>query len=308
MAQSRRIVYVSPLSEELALQVSRHPKDVMAASDDALYQQVQVPPAVRPAHLVRRLPPSIHRSDYGAYNFAPTCRKTWLSSPLSVPAVSVRSPLATSPAAKKRTDMILCMGDSLTSGRRNSTSYPSELQTLLDQEGVDVKVRNGGNWGDTSDQILRRLQPLLQSILSSGGRVLCVLVLAGTNDILQATHADAVPRIAAKVAQICAVASQAAFHPHVGILTLPPLLSRDSLRLKLNHQLLQLAETDKSNVPGLPGEGRRFLVDLGTLDPLLSTDGVHFSEEGYVEFARRVFDTLLPVLKTEMAARAAIVT
>ncbi|CAE7590207.1 Dagla [Symbiodinium sp. KB8] len=127
---------------------------------------------------------------------------------------------------------------------------------MLEQEGIDMKVSNGGNWGDTTDQIRRRLPSLMQSVMSQGGRLAFVLVLAGTNDLLQlppleATISLSIPRIAGKIKEILDIASQAAFHPHVGA-------------------------------------GARFLVDLDTVDAALSTDGVHYGQEGYNQFAKRV--------------------
>ncbi|CAE7319730.1 unnamed protein product [Symbiodinium necroappetens] len=209
----------------------------------------------------------------------------------------------------KRTPTILCIGDSLTSGSRGSFSYPEELQAMLEQEGIDMKVSNGGNWGDTTDQIRRRLPSLMQSVMSQGGRLAFVLVLAGTNDLLQlppleATVSLSIPRIAGKIKEILDIASQAAFHPHVGILSLPPLLSRDVGRLKLNQSLRQLF-----GAPGLPhrsqvpGAGARFLVDLDTVDAALSTDGVHYGQEGYNQFAKRVMQVILPMLKADAAHR-----
>ena len=200
----------------------------------------------------------------------------------------------------KRKPTILCIGDSLTSGSRDSTSYPEELQALFEAEGLDIKVSNGGNWGDRADQVLRRLPSLLQSVLSVGGRLAFVLVLAGTNDLLQlppqATSAS-IPSIAAKIQQICESASEAAFRPHVGVLSLPPLVSRDEARLKLNQSLRLL-----QGRPPSPGAGLRFHVDLENVDARLSTDGVHYGPEGYKQFASRVLQVVLPILKADMAA------
>ena len=252
---------------------------------------------VSPTYIIRWPPAtaSIPASEQRPFQFRPISRKACSTS-------------LSSAEPGKRTPTILCIGDSLTSGSRGSFSYPEELQAMLEQEGIDMKVSNGGNWGDTTDQIRRRLPSLMQSVMSQGGRLAFVLVLAGTNDLLQlppleATVSLSIPRIAGKIKEIFDIASQAAFHPHVGILSLPPLLSRDVGRLKLNQSLRQLF-----GAPGMPhrsqvpGAGARFLVDLDTVDAALSTDGVHYGQEGYNQFAKRVMQVILPMLRADAAA------
>ena len=260
---------------------------------------------------IRQLPMQTQPWDKTPLQFSPVSREACSTS-------SSSSGQARPVEFRKRVPTILCVGDSLTSGSRDATSYPQELQAMLDDEGIDIKVSNGGNWGDTTDQVLRRLPSLVQSVLSRGGRLSFVLVLAGTNDLLQLPRqavSASIPGIMARVREICEFASQAAFHPHVGILLLPPLLSRDADRVKLNQGLQSLHQvhlpSEPSKAAAAPGaglRGLRFLVDLSTVDAALSTDGVHYGQEGYKQFAKRVMQVILPMLKADSAAHQRLVT
>ena len=215
--------------------------------------------------------------------------------------------LGFSPPKKSEKDVILCIGDSLTAGARGSRSYPFFLQRLLDEEGLRVKVHSAGVWGDTSQHLLRRVQSALQSALAEGGRLAFVLILVGTNDLLHSHPGQIdfkIPQIINHIQAICEAAANAAFLPHVGLLTLPPLASRNSARLKLNQQLRYLAGYAAAG----RGCGKRFLVDLESVNPGLAYDGVHFNDEGYMEFARRTRDAVLPIVQADAASKSRLAT
>ncbi|CAK9001280.1 Serine O-succinyltransferase (SST), partial [Durusdinium trenchii] len=204
-------------------------------------------------------------------------------------------------------DVILCIGDSLTAGKKGCRSYPSLLQRLLDEEGVQVKVHSSGVWGETSQDVLKRLPSALQSALAEGGRLAFVLVLAGTNDLLHSHPHQLdfrIPQIVNNIRAICETAANAAFFPHVGVLTLPPLASRNTARLKLNQQLRYFM----AGYATQRGFSKRFLVDLESLNPDLAHDGVHFHDEGYMEFARRTRNAILPILQAEAASKSRLAT
>lgn len=237
-----------------------------------------------------------------------------------MPSARLRSPrLATSgshvslgfsstvPATNSGKDVVLCIGDSLTAGKKGFRSYPSQLQRLLDEDGLQLKVHSSGVWGHTSQDVLKRLPSALQSAFTEGGRLAFVLILVGTNDLLHShpQHVDyQIPNTINNIRAICETAANAAFFPHVGVLTLPPLASRNPARLKLNQQLRQFM----AGYAAQKGFSKRFLVDLESLNPHLAHDGVHFNDEGYMEFARRTRAAILPILQAETESKSRIVT
>lgn len=202
---------------------------------------------------------------------------------------------------KQRPDIILCFGDSLTKGiKETGESYPATLQKLLRDAGHNVQVENAGNWGDTSDKMLARL-PRAISEAARLGRLAFILVLGGTNDILRSLGPTA--QSMTRLRQLHDQASKAPYMPRVGICTLPPLRcigTWEQSRLALNAAL-------RAEVPAASGSGtcggaskRRFLVDLAEVGVSgLCPDGVHYTAEGYDEFARRVFDVLDPIMANE---------
>jgi acyl-CoA thioesterase I len=73
---------------------------------------------------------------------------------------------------------ILALGDSLTAGNGllESESYPAALQRMIDADGYEFEVINGGVSGDTSAGALRRLDWLMTD------DVAVVIVALGGND------------------------------------------------------------------------------------------------------------------------------
>lgn len=91
---------------------------------------------------------------------------------------------AMAPASAQQQSVYLAFGDSLTAGtgetNANETGYPTRLQTLLRQAGIDqARVENHGVGGETTLEGLGRIN----SVLSGGGDY--ILIMEGTNDILR---------------------------------------------------------------------------------------------------------------------------
>jgi len=197
--------------------------------------------------------------------------------------------------------VVLCLGDSLTRGiKETGFSYPSELEGLLRSAGHNFRVVNAGNWGDTCGKLTARLKEAVANAVLEGSLAF-VLVLGGTNDILQGTSAA---QVLTQLQQLQAAAGRAVFSPRVGVMTLPPLQklpepprtagARELARVELNRRL---REALQQPAPKWSPEGRRFLVDLESVDSMLTTsDGVHYMEEGYSEFARRACEAMCAVL------------
>lgn len=187
-------------------------------------------------------------------------------------------------------DVVICFGDSLTKGiKETGESYPSTLEALLRAAGHSFRVENAGNWGDTSDQMLARL-PRVISEAARLGRLAFILVLGGTNDILRNRGSSG--HILSQLRQLHEVAGKAPYMPRVGVLTLPPLRhvgQWEQSRLSLNRGL---RETCMSGT-------RQFLVDLESVDSGLGADGVHYTADGYCEFARRAFEAMSAILSRQ---------
>ncbi|HYD73165.1 MAG TPA: arylesterase [Candidatus Binatia bacterium] len=82
--------------------------------------------------------------------------------------------------ASARPFVLVFLGDSLTQGYglRREQSLPAQLQALLDQQGLNIEVRNAGVSGETSAQGLRRFDAATKD--ADG-----VVIQFGGNDMLQ---------------------------------------------------------------------------------------------------------------------------
>lgn len=183
------------------------------------------------------------------------------------------------------------------------------LDDLLKGAGYHFTVHNGGIWGDTTGKLLERLQRVLSEACSKG-RLAYVLVLGGTNDILRKT--GSAPQIVNQLRQLHDMAGKAPYMPRVGVLTLPPIKKGipawEHARLGVNDSLRRAAAGPAASSgagAGALGGRRQFLVDLESVDVALSSDGVHFTAEGYAEFARRAFEAMLATLPKPKSAAAA---
>lgn len=210
---------------------------------------------------------------------------------------TTQSPSAASPG------VVICFGDSLTKGCRDGEdpaaagccaerSYPAILEGLLREAGRQISVLNAGNWGDTSHQLIARL-PKVLSEGAKKGRLEAVLVLGGTNDILQGAASASV---VGTLLRLHETAGNAVYMPRVGVFTLPPAKSTGSsekTRLELNRRLREACQRP---APRWTPQGRQFLVDLESVDLSLAYDGIHFTAEGNAEIAKRAFKALQPLL------------
>lgn len=77
---------------------------------------------------------------------------------------------------------VVALGDSLTSGYglQKGEDYPSQLQTALRAEGLDVHIENAGVSGDTTEAGLARLEGAI-----TGDKPDLVIVALGGNDMLR---------------------------------------------------------------------------------------------------------------------------
>jgi len=183
--------------------------------------------------------------------------------------------------------VVLCFGDSLTAGINATGTYPQILERLLRRAGHNLKVRNTGNWGDSTSQLLMRFPYVLKDA-ASRGRIEYILVLGGTNDLIRGGFYCS--ELLSKLEQIYDLAAACPGAPRVGVLTMPPASLKpvkEQARLHVNCQLREAVQDHPE----------RFLVDLETVDFSLSYDGLHYSPEGYHEFAERAFIAMQPILQ-----------
>jgi len=145
-----------------------------------------------------------------------------------------------------------------------------------------------------------RLQRALSEACSKG-RLAYVLMLGGTNDILRSAGGAA--QIFGRLRQLHETAGRAPYMPRVGVFTLPPVVSGttgwDQLRRTLNDSLRKAVTASN---PLSFVQRRQFLVDLESLDRSLCSDGVHYTTEGYSEFARRAFEAMQATIEAPAAA------
>lgn len=113
----------------------------------------------------------------------------WCSSQPSTETTDNSQPLSISQnmtdiqSQEEQTTTIFALGDSLTAWYQLpiEESYPSQLQELLKQKWYNIKVINGGHSGDTSAQLLERVQ----RNISEAKEWDIVLLVIWANDWLQ---------------------------------------------------------------------------------------------------------------------------
>lgn len=180
--------------------------------------------------------------------------------------------------------IVLCFGDSLTAGGEgHGQSYPSILEDLIQRAGHRLTVVNGGIWGETVQQLLDRMPHTLTDTITKG-RVECVLVLGGTNDLCASMPAQYIVELLRRLHDLAGSLDSC---PHVGVVTVPPakfLPGQEQARLSVNEALRASCRW--------PSCGRRFLVDLANVSSSLANDGIHYTPQGYNEFANVVFHAL----------------
>ncbi len=174
---------------------------------------------------------------------------------------------------------ILALGDSLTTGYglAPEDSFASRLEQTLIQEGLDIKVINGGVSGDTAYDGLARLKSLLRHSPE------LVIVEFGANDIFMELPVAEVKANLEKIIDICQ--QSGAMVLLTGVLSLLDLNDDYSMRF---HKAFENAAQSKGVaflpdfMPGIPGN-----------PDLTLPDGIHPNESG----VERIVENILPVLR-----------
>ena len=166
-------------------------------------------------------------------------------------------------------DSILAFGDSLTYGFGSNPgeSYPSLLSKMS-----GLKVINAGVNGDTSEEGLRRLAPLLED-----DSVKLMILFFGGNDIMQR---QAMSQLKANLKTMITMAKSKEIDvllvavPNIGIFGLSPLDLYEEV-------------AEEENIPLLSG----LLSDILS-NPALKSDQIHPNRQGYRVMAEKIFESL----------------
>lgn len=183
----------------------------------------------------------------------------------------------------RRSGVILCIGDSLTAGRANTKdSYPAQLEKVLQENKAgNFIMKNVAKWGATCDPITMQLQ----QAIASGVPCAFVLVLGGTNDIMQYHPAQA---ILAKLKRLHDMAASAPGRPTVGVFTIP----RSSFFNQGQEETRRLVNAGLVEAVQQAHLQTKFLIDLDSVSVDLAKDGLHYHGEGYEQFAQHAFQAM----------------
>ena len=181
---------------------------------------------------------------------------------------------------------MLVLGNSIAagSGVDPDEAFPARLQQRVDSLGWNVEIINGGVSGETTAGGLRRIDWLLRQPTD------VLIVELGGNDGLRGTDLDATR------SNLQAIIDKArAEYPDVRILLagmqLPPNLGPDYTQ-RFRSLYPELAKAN--NVGLIPF----LLEDVGGVDSLMQSDGIHPTADGQRIVADNVWDELRPVIQS----------
>jgi acyl-CoA thioesterase I len=182
---------------------------------------------------------------------------------------------------------LLALGDSLTAGKDledpEAQAYPAVLERLLREKGYNVAVTNAGLSGDTTADVLARLD------WSLAEKPDIVLVALGSNDTFQGKK---LPDIEKNIERILRRAEAAGAVTVLALLKTFPNLG-PSYGDAYEKMFARLAERTGSVLAP-------FLLEGVAGDPSLNLpDGIHPNAEGH----RRAAKTLLPAIEESIKKR-----
>jgi acyl-CoA thioesterase I len=178
---------------------------------------------------------------------------------------------------------ILALGDSLTAGNGllESEAYPAALQRLIDADGYEFEVINGGVSGDTSAGGLRRLDWLMTE------EVAVVIVALGANDGLRGLPPDQMKR---NLAQIIARAQERGAAVVLAGMQAPPNYGEEYAAA------YRRVFFDLSREYKVAGYVAFLLEGVAGVSQLNQADGIHPTAQGSYRMAETVYVALQPVL------------
>jgi acyl-CoA thioesterase-1 len=203
----------------------------------------------------------------------------------SVPAAEAPPPAPRPPATtiNDKRPLIVCFGDSLTSGHGTGTgeSYPDYLQTDLDAKGYHYRVVNEGISGNTTKDGVERVDTVVAM------KPAVVVVEFGGNDGLRGLRIE---DSRANLDKILATLKASGAKVVLAGITLPPDYGPDYIQ-QFNQTYTLLAK--KYNVPLLPF----LLKGVFGVDGMMQRDNTHATADGNKIVAKNVLTFVQPLLK-----------
>lgn len=180
--------------------------------------------------------------------------------------------------------LIVCFGDSLTSGRGLDSpdlAYPADLQRLLNEQGYHYRVLNDGISGNTTKDGVERLPQVLEH------HPQIVVVEFGGNDGLRGLPVSTTQSNLATIIQ-----RLQEHHIQVALagITLPPEYGGVYIQ---HFNAMYPALAHRFHVPLLP----MLLTGVWNVPGLMQEDGVHPTAQGAQQVAKNVDGLIKPLLK-----------
>ena len=218
-----------------------------------------------------------------ALTAAPAACRRAAESTSAVPPAAAAAPAAAAQPLDDPRPKIVALGDSLTAGLglAESQSYPSLLQTDIDQDGYRFEVVNAGVSGDTTAAGRARLDWALQ-----GGNVKILILELGANDGLRGLPVEQMQQ---NLAAIIERAQQRGIRVLLAGMEAPPNFGPD-YTVSFRQVYRDLAKQYKVTL--LP-----FLLDnVAGIASLNQADGIHPNIEGTEIVAKTIWQRLKPMV------------
>lgn len=178
---------------------------------------------------------------------------------------------------------LICFGDSITAGWNGTEDTPRLTDRLV--RGLNCSVRNAGVSGETTDQGLLRIGRDVLDVPSDK-----VTVLFGAND---SSFHKGIPltRFAGNLGRIVRLITS----EKTILMTPSPVIDEKQIGKRTNERVALYAEAVRKCAYALAVpliDLNREMAGQGNYEPLLSEDGLHFSDKGYDFLAGLMIDAL----------------
>ena len=185
-------------------------------------------------------------------------------------------------SAEDSAPIILAFGDSLTAGYEVSVSesYPARLQEIINDQGYNYKVVNGGLSGDTTAGGVRRIRWLMKHNPS------IVVVELGANDGLRGLS---LKEMESNLSSIISFCQDKGARILLAGMKVPPNYGEE---YSADFEKVYSRLAKRFQIPLLPF----FLENVAGKQELTQTDGLHPIASGYQIVAQNVWQSLEPLL------------